>query len=106
MKSTGIRKRRHIFAGTEYSGYLLPQCTGMSYPYLLWIKEVFKLSELRSLVQIHYPTDVNQEVLKQLPHVITGVNLFHFYFCVHIAVIQEVDVGYFDLKVEKIIHKE
>lgn len=73
---------------------------------LLRIKEVFKLSELSSLVQIHYPTDVNQEVLKQLPHVITGVNLFHFYFCVHIAVIQEVDVCYFDLKAEKIIHKE
>lgn len=49
----------------------------------------------------HYPTDVNQEVLKQLPHMITGVNLFHFYFCVHIAVIQEVDVCNFDLKVEK-----
>lgn len=32
---------------------------------------------------------------------ITGVNLFHFYFCVHIAVIQEVDVCNFDLKVEK-----
>lgn len=73
---------------------------------LLWIKEVFKLSEFSSLMQIHYPTDVNQEVLKQLPHVITGVNLFHFYFCVHIAVIQEVDVCYFDLKVEKIINKE
>lgn len=32
---------------------------------------------------------------------ITGVNLFHFYFCVHIAMIQEVDVGNFNLKVEK-----
>lgn len=32
---------------------------------------------------------------------ITGVNLFHFYFCVHIAMIQEVDVRNFNLKVEK-----
>lgn len=32
---------------------------------------------------------------------ITGVNLFHFYFCVHIAVIQEVDVRNFDLKAEE-----
>lgn len=78
----------------------------MSEPYCSGLKRFLKLSELSSLVQIHYPTDVNQEVLKQLPHVITGVNLFHFYFCVHIAVIQEVDVCYFDLKVEKTIHKE
>lgn len=48
-----------------------------------------------------YPTDVKQEVLKQLPHMIAGVNLFHFYFCVHVAMIQEVDVGDFDLKGEE-----
>lgn len=32
---------------------------------------------------------------------ITGVNLFHFYFRVHVAMIQEVDVRNFNLKVEK-----
>lgn len=76
----------------------------MSCPYCSGLK---RFSEFSSLLQIHYPTDVNQEILKQLPHVITGVNLFHFYFCVHIAVIQEVDVCNFDLKIEKKkIHKE
>lgn len=48
-----------------------------------------------------YPTDVYQEVLKQFPHVITGVNLFHFYLCVHIAMIQEVDIGNFNLHMGK-----
>lgn len=32
---------------------------------------------------------------------IAGVNLFHFYFCVDIAMIQEVDVCNFDLKAGK-----
>lgn len=40
-----------------------------------------------------YSANVNQEVLKEFPHVVRGVDLLHFHFCVHIAMIQEVDVG-------------
>lgn len=34
-----------------------------------------------------YPADVNEEILKELPHVIACINLFHFNFCVYIAMI-------------------
>lgn len=40
-----------------------------------------------------YPTDVHQKVLKQLPHMVGSVNLLHLHLCVHIAVVQEVDIG-------------
>lgn len=40
-----------------------------------------------------YPTNVHQEVLKQLPHMVGGINLLHLHLCVDIAVVQEVDIG-------------
>lgn len=40
-----------------------------------------------------YPTNVHQEVLKQLPHMVGSVNFLHLHLCVDIAVVQEVDVG-------------
>lgn len=40
-----------------------------------------------------HPTNVHQEVFKQLPHVVRCINLLHFHFCVDIAVVQEVDIG-------------
>lgn len=39
-----------------------------------------------------YPGHINQKVLKQSPYVIAGVYLFHLDFCVHIAVVEEVNV--------------
>lgn len=39
-----------------------------------------------------YPGHINQKVLKQSPDVIAGVNLFHLDFCVHIAMVEEVNV--------------
>ena len=43
----------------------------------------------------HY---IDEEVLEQRPHVITGVDLFHLYLCVYVAVIQEVYVSGLDLQ--------
>ena len=40
---------------------------------------------------------VNKEVLKESPHVSAGVDLLHLHLCVHIAVVQEVDVGRLNL---------
>ena len=37
--------------------------------------------------------DVDQEVLKQCPHVFAGVDLLHLNLCVHVAMVQEVDVA-------------
>ena len=48
-----------------------------------------------------YPTDVNKKILKQLPHVIAGINLLHFHLGIHIAVIQEVNVCDFHLEERK-----
>ena len=45
-----------------------------------------------------YPADVHKEILKQFPHVITGINLLHFHLRIHIAVIQEVNVCNFNLE--------
>lgn len=42
---------------------------------------------------VAYPANIHQEVLKQLPHMVGGINLLHLHLCVHIAVVQEVDVG-------------
>lgn len=42
---------------------------------------------------VAYPTNVHQEVLKQLPHVVRCINLLHLHLCIHIAVVQEVDIG-------------
>lgn len=43
--------------------------------------------------EMAYPANVHEEVLKQLPHVVGGINLLHLHLCVHVAVVQEVDVG-------------
>lgn len=48
-----------------------------------------------------YPADVYEEILKQFPHVIAGVNLLHFHLSIHIAVIQEVNVRNFNLEDRK-----
>ena len=46
-----------------------------------------------------YHTHVNDErFFKQRPHVIGRVNFFHFNFCIYIAVVQEVYVSFFHLK--------
>lgn len=45
-----------------------------------------------------YPADVDQEVLKEFPHVVGGVDLFHLHLRVNIAVVQEVDVSDLHLK--------
>lgn len=54
------------------------------------------------MLQTTYPTNVHQEVLKQFPHVVGGVNLLHLHFCVDIAVVQEVDVGNLHLLVSTV----
>lgn len=46
---------------------------------------------------VTYPANVHQEVLKQLPHVVGRINLLHLHLCVHIAMVQEVDIGDLDL---------
>ena len=45
-----------------------------------------------------YDGHVNEEVLKQSPHVTAAVDLLHLNLCVDVAVVQEVDVGGFHLK--------
>lgn len=40
-----------------------------------------------------YHSHVHEEVFKQRPHVVAGVNLLHFNLCVNVAVVQEIDVG-------------
>lgn len=45
-----------------------------------------------------YSADIHQEVIKQLPHVITGVDLFHLHLRVHVAVIQEVHIRHLHLR--------
>lgn len=47
---------------------------------------------------VPYSANINQEVLEEFPHVVGGVDLLHFHLCVHIAVVQEVDVGDLHLK--------
>ena len=46
---------------------------------------------------VSHPADVDQEVIKEFPHVVAGVDLLHLHLGVNIAVVQEVDVGYFHL---------
>lgn len=53
---------------------------------------------------MHYPAYVNQKVLKQLPHMVAGVDLLHFDLRVHVAMVQEVDISNFNLKRTKNIH--
>lgn len=36
---------------------------------------------------LSYPTNVHKEVLKQLPHMIGGIDFFHLHLCVDIAVV-------------------
>lgn len=47
---------------------------------------------------VPYSANINQEVLEEFPHVVGSVDLLHFHLCVHIAVVQEVDVGDLHLK--------
>lgn len=49
-------------------------------------------------IGFHYPAYVDQKVLKELPHVVAGVDLLHFDLCVHVAMVQEVDIRNFDLR--------
>lgn len=41
---------------------------------------------------VPYPANIHQEVLKEFPHVVGGVDLLHFHLSVHITVVQEVDI--------------
>ena len=45
-----------------------------------------------------YHSHINEEVLKQSPHVIARVDLLHLYLCVNVTVVQEVDVGILHLE--------
>lgn len=45
-----------------------------------------------------YSANINQEILKEFPHVVGSVDLLHLHLCVHVAMVQEVDVGDFHLK--------
>lgn len=45
-----------------------------------------------------YPSHVHCEVFKELPDVVGRVDLFHLHLCVHIAVINKVDVGHLHLE--------
>lgn len=45
-----------------------------------------------------YSADIHQEVIKQLPHVIAGVDLLHLHLRVHVAVIQEVHISHLHLR--------
>lgn len=51
---------------------------------------------------VPYPANINQEVLKEFPHVVGGVDLLHFHLSVHVAVVQEVDIGdlYLDVMIK------
>lgn len=48
---------------------------------------------------IPYSANVNQEVVKEFPHVVGGVDLLHFNLRIHIAVVQEVDISNLHLDV-------
>lgn len=50
-----------------------------------------------------YPADVDQEVLKEFPHVVGGVDLFHLHLRVNIAVVQEVDISDLHLKCRDLV---
>lgn len=45
-----------------------------------------------------YSADIHQEVIKQLPHMVTGVDLLHLHLRVHVAVIQEVHIRHLHLR--------
>ncbi len=57
---------------------------------------------LRKIPGSHYPAYVDQKVLKELPHVVAGVDLLHFDLGVHVAMVQEVDIRNFDLRKDRI----
>lgn len=52
---------------------------------------------------VTHPADINQEVLKELPHVVGGVDLLHLHLRVHVAVVEEVDVGDLHLKINTVV---
>ena len=47
----------------------------------------------------HNPHVQQEGALKQLPHVVRGVDLFHFHFSDNVAMVQEIDVGVLDLEI-------
>lgn len=44
-----------------------------------------------------YQTHIHLEIFKQDPHVVAGIDFFHLYLSVHIAMVQEVYVCGFNL---------
>lgn len=54
--------------------------------------ETISQTSVRQMIHKSYPGHINQEVLKQSPDVIAGVNLLHLHLRVNIAVIQKVNV--------------
>ena len=53
-----------------------------------------------------YPADIHQEVLEELPHVVGGVDLLHLHLRVHVAVVQEVDVGDLHLEQSEVVNSD
>ena len=47
-----------------------------------------------------YNSNIDQEVIKQCPHVATGIYFLHLNFCVNVTVIQKIDICCLHLKIE------
>lgn len=80
-----------MFTVTCVVTHLKTQHNSLSKPTLLSFLEGFVSMELPG--HFSYSANVNQEVLKEFPHVVGGVDLLHFHLSVDIAVVQEVDIG-------------
>ena len=52
-----------------------------------------------------YNSNINQEVIKQCPHVATGIYFLHLNFCVNVTVIQKIDICCLHLKIKNIFVK-
>lgn len=53
-----------------------------------------------------YTGHVHQEVVKELPDMVGRVDLLHFYFCVHVAMIDKVHISRFHLQDIQKVAKE
>jgi len=88
-------------SNSELFWFLQNFWTGMTHrPIMLTCPWKQTCARARAHTHTPHPADVHEEILKQLPHVITCVNLLHLHLSVHIAVIQEVDVSDLNLKGE------
>ena len=53
-----------------------------------------------------YTGHVHQEVVEELPDVVRGVDLLHLHLRVHVAVVQEVDVGDLHLEQSEVVNSD